>query len=101
MKKIIKSKQGIYCSFCGRTHEEINTIISGPDVYICDKCVFSANELLKKNAFPPLTVRKKAITPTLIKGELDSYVIGQEKAKKILSVAIYNHYKRINSNINR
>jgi ATP-dependent Clp protease ATP-binding subunit ClpX len=99
MKKTINSKKGIYCSFCGRTHKEINTIISGPDVYICDRCIFSANELLKKNAIPPVTVRKKAITPTLIKEELDSYVIGQEKAKKILSVAVYNHYKRINSSL--
>ena len=99
MRKTQKPKEGIFCSFCGKSPEETNCIISGPDVYICDQCVSSARELLKNNLKPRSTSKRKQYTPARIKKELDSYVIGQERVKKILSVAVYNHYKRINSQI--
>ena len=99
MNKNNPSQKGLFCSFCGRSSEETNCIISGPDVYICDQCVSSAKELIKKKYEPGSLSKKKFSTPALIKKRLDSYVIGQDKAKKILSVAVYNHYKRIDSNI--
>ncbi|MCR4417863.1 MAG: ATP-dependent Clp protease ATP-binding subunit ClpX [Ignavibacteria bacterium] len=89
----------IKCSFCGRDATEVGGIIAGKDVYICDLCVGSAVQILKNNleTLSP-QIRKDAIlTPELIKSTLDQFVIGQEKAKKILAVAVYNHYKRINS----
>ncbi len=89
----------IKCSFCGRDAAEVGGMIAGKDVYICDLCVGSAVQILKNNleTLSP-QIRKDAIlTPELIKSTLDQFVIGQEKAKKILAVAVYNHYKRINS----
>lgn len=89
----------IKCSFCGRDASEVGGMIAGKDVYICDLCVGSAVQILKNNleTLSP-QIRKDAIlTPELIKSTLDQFVIGQEKAKKILAVAVYNHYKRINS----
>lgn len=86
------------CSFCGRSAEEVDSLISGPDVHICNYCVQSANEIIarhqKKTA---ITKQQNLIPPHKIKEELDQYVIGQERAKQILSVAVYNHYKRINN----
>lgn len=94
-----KNYRNVKCSFCGRDASEVGGMIAGKEVYICDLCVGSAVQILKDN-FETLSpqVRKNAIlTPELIKSTLDQYVIGQEKAKKILAVAVYNHYKRINS----
>lgn len=94
-----KNYRNIKCSFCGRDASEVGGMIAGKEVYICDLCVGSAVQILKNNleTLSP-QVRKNAIlTPELIKATLDQYVIGQEKAKKILAVAVYNHYKRINS----
>ncbi len=100
MRKESRRKTGIFCSFCGKTPEETNVIISGPEAYICDQCINNARELIKNNLHPKKAYYgKKNLTPAQIKKELDAYVIGQERAKKILSVAVYNHYKRINSNI--
>jgi len=94
-----KNYRQIKCSFCGRDASEVGGMIAGKDVYICDLCVGSAVQILKNNleTLSP-QIRKDAIlTPELIKSTLDQFVIGQEKAKKILAVAVYNHYKRINS----
>ncbi len=100
MRKENRRKAGIFCSFCGKTPEEADVIISGPEAYICDQCINNARELIKNNLHPKKAYYgKKSLTPAQIKKELDAYVIGQERAKKILSVAVYNHYKRINSNI--
>lgn len=100
MKKEHHRKTGIFCSFCGKSPEESDCIISGPEAYICDQCIMSARELVKNNLQKKKSLSgKKNFTPAQIKKELDAYVIGQERAKKILSVAVYNHYKRINSNI--
>ncbi len=84
------------CSFCGRSAEDVESLISGPDVHICNDCVHSATDIIekhKKDAASPFA--ESLMPPTDIKAELDRHVIGQEKAKKVLSVAVYNHYKRI------
>ena len=96
-----KSRGGekIHCSFCGRTPEEVQSIIAGPDVYICDICVSSSVDIIRNNlaAFSARRSPRAALTPIQIKKALDEYVIGQEQAKKSLAVAVYNHYKRIDA----
>ncbi|HTX17357.1 MAG TPA: ATP-dependent Clp protease ATP-binding subunit ClpX [Bacteroidota bacterium] len=95
-----KGDDKIRCSFCGRGPEEVTSIIAGPDVYICDHCVSSSVDIIRNNmaAFPRKKGKAKAgLTPEQLKEALDQYVIGQEQAKKTLSVAVYNHYKRIDS----
>jgi ATP-dependent Clp protease ATP-binding subunit ClpX len=86
----------LHCSFCGKSQDEVKKLIAGPTVYICDECIELCNEIIAEETeerFVPgrLTVPK----PAEIKARLDEYVIGQENAKKILSVAVHNHYKRI------
>ena len=93
-------KDQIKCSFCGRLSNEVDSIIAGPDVYICNHCVLSSVDILKSNnaAYVKGTGEGTALmTPEEIKKALDEYVIGQESSKKTLSVAVYNHYKRIES----
>jgi ATP-dependent Clp protease ATP-binding subunit ClpX len=93
-QKIVK------CSFCGRDGSEVGSMIAGPDVYICDICIGSSVDILKNNlaAYSNTKVKVPQVhTPETIRKTLDEYVIGQERAKKVLSVAVYNHYKRINS----
>jgi len=96
-----KSRSGekIHCSFCGRTPEEVQSIIAGPDVYICDICVSSSVDIIRNNlaAFSSRRGPRATLTPIQIKKALDEYVIGQEQAKKSLAVAVYNHYKRIDA----
>ncbi len=89
----------VKCSFCGRDGSEVGSMIAGPDVYICDICITSSVDILKNNLAAYNYKSKNSLlqAPSAIKKTLDEYVIGQEKAKKILSVAVYNHYKRINS----
>jgi ATP-dependent Clp protease ATP-binding subunit ClpX len=97
----MNKKQGqkiVKCSFCGREGHEVGGMIAGPDVYICDICVSSSIDILKNNlaAYQNSQHKEKYIhTPESIKKQLDEYVIGQDRAKKVLSVAVYNHYKRI------
>jgi ATP-dependent Clp protease ATP-binding subunit ClpX len=90
----------LHCSFCGKSQDEVKKLIAGPTVYICDECIELCNEIITEETeerFVPgrLTVPK----PMEIKAKLDEYVIGQEHAKKILSVAVHNHYKRIDSRV--
>jgi len=90
----------LHCSFCGKSQDEVRKLIAGPTVYICDECIELCNEIIAEEAeerFVPgrLTVPK----PMEIKAKLDEYVIGQENAKRILSVAVHNHYKRIDSRV--
>jgi ATP-dependent Clp protease ATP-binding subunit ClpX len=84
------------CSFCGKRQDEVRKLIAGPMVYICDECVELCGEMIEGEARPiTSTERPKVPKPKKIKKILDDYVIGQEQAKKILSVAVHNHYKRI------
>src|SRR6476620_5332329 len=87
------------CSFCGKSQNEVKKLIAGPGVYICDECIELCNDIIaeerEREADTKATLRVPK--PIEIKGHLDDYVIGQEKAKKSLAVAVHNHYKRINS----
>ncbi len=96
MVKGTTKKEQIKCSFCGKTQAEVDKIIAGPGVYICNECVLLCEEILKdKDEEFTVTDDKKIPIPSDIKNVLDRYVVGQEFAKKVLSVAVYNHYKRI------
>jgi len=89
----------LYCSFCGKSQNEVRKLIAGPAVYVCDECVELCNDIIKDELQDDESVFGGADLPKPkeIKKELDSYVIGQENAKKILAVAVYNHYKRLRS----
>ena len=91
-----KDKQ-LFCSFCGKNQSEVKKLIAGPSVYICDECVSLCNDIIKEDLSEKDSeeTEKKLPIPAEIKTTLDEYVIGQEQAKKILSVAVYNHYKRL------
>jgi ATP-dependent Clp protease ATP-binding subunit ClpX len=96
------------CSFCGKSQDQVKKLIAGPEVYICDECVDLCNEILdeeffegedvEKTAPPPLPEIVKVPKPREIKGFLDEHIVGQDDGKKVLAVAVYNHYKRINHN---
>ena len=94
--------KGVKCSFCGKSQEAVGRIIAGPGVYICDECIKVCNNILEEEIYEDAEmtyttkVEDKLPKPAEIKEVLDSYVIGQNEAKKTLSVAVYNHYKRIN-----
>jgi ATP-dependent Clp protease ATP-binding subunit ClpX len=84
------------CSFCGRSAEDVETLISGPNVHICNNCVFNANEIISRHRKQLSPSQKRHfVPPHALVEELDKYVVGQDKAKKILAVSVYNHYKRI------
>ena len=90
------------CSFCGKSKDSVRKFISGPSVYICNECISLCNEILAEDEEREVAEAITQVpTPQEIKDVLDQYVIGQERAKKALSVAVYNHYKRINSASNR
>jgi ATP-dependent Clp protease ATP-binding subunit ClpX len=87
----------LFCSFCGKSQEEVRKLIAGPSVYICDECIELCNDIIAEEYEKEDAARRrtKILKPMEIKSALDEYVIGQERAKKILSVAVHNHYKRI------
>ena len=87
----------LFCSFCGKNQNEVRRLIAGPSVYICDECVDLCNDIISEETQVAESESNddKLPVPTEIKSLLDEYVIGQERAKRILSVAVYNHYKRI------
>ena len=92
-------KKQLKCSFCGKTQEQVKRLIAGPGVYICDECIDLCSEIIADEFQETVDFDPKSIPkPSEIKEYLDSYVIGQDRAKKSLAVAVYNHYKRINSN---
>ena len=90
------------CSFCGKTQDEVKKIIAGPTVYICDECIELCNDIMEEEWQKERAVdlKQELLKPMEIKDILDQYVVGQEQAKKVLSVAVHNHYKRINANFN-
>lgn len=96
-----KNSDIVNCSFCGRSSLEVNSMVAGPGVYVCDRCVEDASSIIKSDLASLARRREKTYKPMLkpleIKTKLDEYVIGQEQAKKTLSVAVYNHYKRISN----
>ena len=99
MAKYDEKKQ-LKCSFCGKNQEQVKRLIAGPGVYICDECIDLCSEIIADEFEENIDLDTASVPkPNEIKNYLDQYVIGQEKAKKSLSVAVYNHYKRINSNL--
>ncbi len=88
----------LYCSFCGKSQHEVRKLIAGPSVFVCDECVDLCNDIIREEIQEKdtETAARKLPIPEEIKNTLDEYVIGQESAKKVLSVAVYNHYKRLN-----
>ena len=96
--KSTKGEKLLYCSFCGKSQHEVRKLIAGPSVFICDECVDLCNEIIREETSTEITPESKDggfPNPQEIHGILDDYVIGQQRAKKTLSVAVYNHYKRI------
>ena len=91
------SKQEINCSFCGRKKSEVNVLIAGVSGHICDDCARQANEIVKEDAVVPQEEfsTSELMKPIEIRDFLNEYIIGQDEAKKVLSVAVYNHYKRL------
>ena len=93
----------LYCSFCGKSQHEVRKLIAGPSVFVCDECVELCNDIIREEVQEQASggVGSKLPTPHEINAILDEYVIGQEQAKKVLSVAVYNHYKRLESGLKR
>jgi ATP-dependent Clp protease ATP-binding subunit ClpX len=88
----------LYCSFCGKSQHEVRKLIAGPSVFVCDECVELCNDIIREELEDKADrAREKLPKPQEIKAVLDEYVIGQERAKKTLAVAVYNHYKRLQS----
>jgi len=97
-KKGSSSEKTLYCSFCGKSQHEVKKLIAGPSVFICDECIELCNDIIREEISEdaaPDKARNAPPTPADIKANLDNYVIGQEKAKRTLAVAVYNHYKRL------
>jgi ATP-dependent Clp protease ATP-binding subunit ClpX len=103
MRKDEKGKGTVlHCSFCGKSQDEVRKLIAGPTVYICDECIGLCNEIIAEESEEEGLIKSKLTVPKPreIKNRLDEYVIGQQTAKKILSVAVHSHFKRINSKVN-
>ena len=94
--KFGEDKGQLKCSFCGKLQEQVKKLVAGPGVYICDECIELCNEIIEEELGEEVAAGSKELPkPRDINRILNDYVIGQEEAKKILSVAVYNHYKRI------
>ncbi len=98
-KKGSSSEKVLYCSFCGKSQHEVKKLIAGPSVFICDECIELCNDIIRDEVpsaeADPKAAKSELPFPSEIKASLDQYVIGQEPAKRVLSVAVYNHYKRL------
>src|SRR5690554_3546896 len=97
MYKYTDDKGQLKCSFCGKLQDQVKKLVAGPGVYICDECIELCNEIIEEELSEELDMEMGDIPkPHEIREILDQYVIGQDEAKKSLSVAVYNHYKRVN-----
>jgi ATP-dependent Clp protease ATP-binding subunit ClpX len=97
-KKGSSTEKNLYCSFCGKSQHEVKKLIAGPSVFICDECIDLCNDIIRDEVaqeLPGQASRDGLPTPAELKSNLDNYVIGQDKAKRSLAVAVYNHYKRL------
>ena len=96
-----ETQEQMHCSFCGKPKELTKRLVAGPNgVYICDECIEVCREVMKEESIKNEENETVALLkPAEIKAKLDEYIVGQDQAKKVLSVAVYNHYKRINSSV--
>jgi len=92
-----ESNENLFCSFCGKNQQEVKKLIAGPAVYICDECIQLCSEIIEEENIKDSDIGDRMLTPTEIKEQLDEYVIQQDLAKKVLAVAVHNHYKRLDS----
>lgn len=90
----------LFCSFCGKNQQEVKKLIAGPAVYICDECIQLCSEIIEEETVKDTDIANRLLTPAEIKKKLDEYVIQQDHAKKVLSVAVHNHYKRLDTSVN-
>ncbi len=90
----------LFCSFCGKNQQEVKKLIAGPAVYICDECIQLCSEIIEEESIKDTDLAGQVMTPADIKERLDEYVIQQDYAKKVLSVAVHNHYKRLDTAVN-
>jgi ATP-dependent Clp protease ATP-binding subunit ClpX len=94
-----ESNENLFCSFCGKNQQEVKKLIAGPAVYICDECIQLCSEIIEEENIKDSDIANRIMTPSEIKDKLDEYVIQQDLAKKILSVAVHNHYKRLDTSV--
>ncbi len=99
MAKKNDKNDDLFCSFCGKSQKEVTKLIAGPAVYICDECIQLCSEIIEEESEQTSTQPERHLTPKEIKAMLDEYVIEQDLAKKILAVAVHNHYKRLDSTV--
>jgi len=99
MSKKGDTNDNLFCSFCGKNQKEVKKLIAGPAVYICDECIHLCSEIIEEEREKDTEEMDRLLIPKEIKTMLDDYVIEQDPAKKILAVAVYNHYKRLNSSL--
>ena len=99
MAKKDDQNENLFCSFCGKSQKEVKKLIAGPAVYICDECIQLCGEIIEEENEKTTTGMDQPLTPKEIKTRLDEYVIEQERAKRILAVAVYNHYKRLDTTV--
>ncbi len=99
MTKKGDGNDNLFCSFCGKNQKEVKKLIAGPAVYICDECIQLCSEIIEEETEKEASHMDRLPTPKEIKGLLDDYVIEQDPAKKVLAVAVHNHYKRLDSNV--
>jgi len=99
MAKKDNDNDNLFCSFCGKNQKEVKKLIAGPAVYICDECIQLCSEIIEEEKEQEAEILEQSYLPREIKDMLDDYVIEQDDAKKILAVAVYNHYKRLQSSI--
>ncbi len=94
-----ESNENLFCSFCGKNQQEVKKLIAGPAVYICDECIQLCSEIIEEENVKDSDIANRIMAPSEIKDKLDEYVIQQDRAKKILSVAVHNHYKRLDTSV--